>query len=75
MATRYIDTYFECLRSCKSVDSDKKKKENAKFTRCLYQNGGMAVDQFKKMLGEEKTEEFLMKYMFYSLLFTAELQS
>ena len=66
MAARYIDTYFECLRSCKRVDPDEKKKENAGFTRCLFENGGMAVDQFKKMLGEEKTEEFLMKYMFYS---------
>ena len=31
---------------------------------CLLQNGGPAVNQFRKMLGDEKTAEFLRTIMF-----------
>ena len=67
MAAEFIDTYFETLQKCQPADPEEKKKKNGEFTRCLFENGGMAVDQFKKMIGEEKTREFLMNYMFISL--------
>ncbi|MBR4807877.1 MAG: SDR family oxidoreductase [Lachnospiraceae bacterium] len=67
MAAEYIDTYFEALKNCEKADPEEKKKKNAEFTGCLFEAGGMAVDQFKKMVGEEKTREFLFKYMFHSL--------
>lgn len=60
----YVRTYFDILNTCKPCDRAEKMKKNAEFTEGLLQNGGPAVNQFKKMIGEEKTEEFLRKYMF-----------
>lgn len=66
MAEEYCQTYFQYLQSCDPIEPTEKKKKNAEFTQNLFQNGGPAVNQFKKMIGEDKTEEFLMKYMFCS---------
>lgn len=66
MAKEYNQTYFHCLKSCKPIEPTEKKKKNAEFTKSLFQNGGPAVNQFKKMIGEKKTEKFLMEYMFCS---------
>ena len=67
MAMEYSREYFRCLKNCSHIDSCSKKKRNAGFSDSLYQNGGPAVNQFKKMIGEAKTEEFLKKYMFCSV--------
>ena len=60
----FSPTIFDILNTCKPCDRTEKMKKNAEFTEGLLQNGGPAVNQFKKMIGEEKTEEFLRKYMF-----------
>ncbi len=66
MAEEYGDAYFQILQTCPPIDPEIKKAKNSEFSECLFQNGGPAVNQFKKMIGEEKTEEFLKRYMFCS---------
>ena len=60
----YAQRYFELLAHCPRCGEEEKKKQNAVFADGLLQNGGPAVNQFRKMLGEEKTAEFLHKIMF-----------
>ncbi|MBO4330620.1 MAG: hypothetical protein J5827_00935 [Oscillospiraceae bacterium] len=64
MVKEYGDGYFGLLSLCGRCDPAEKMKKNAEFTDGLLNNGGPAVDQFKKLLGEEKAAEFLKKYMF-----------
>lgn len=65
MMKDYINVYFRKLDTCDPCDPKEKKKCNAVFVNGLLQNGGPAVDTFKKMIGNEKTEEFLKNCMFY----------
>lgn len=64
MVQEYAALYFELLQHCKSCDAAEKKAENAKFADGLLQNGGPAVNQFRKMVGEEKTAAFIRTCMF-----------
>lgn len=64
MLDEYSAEYFRILRQCPVCDPGEKKAENAKYVNGLLTNGGPAVDQFKKMLGDEKTAEFLRTVMF-----------
>ena len=68
MAEEYGEEYYHILQTCPPIDPEIKKEKNSEFCECLYHNGGPAVNQFKKMIGEEKTEEFLKRYMFCSIL-------
>ncbi len=60
----YAQRYFALLARCPRCGEEEKKKQNAVFADGLLQNGGPAVDQFRRMLGGEKTAEFLRKIMF-----------
>ena len=60
----YAQRYFALLAGCPRCDETEKKKQNAVFADGLLQNGGPAVNQFRKMLGDEKTAEFLRTIMF-----------
>ena len=60
----YVLRYFDMLARCARCDEEEKKKQNAVFADGLLKNGGPAVNQFLKMLGEEKTAEFLRTVMF-----------
>lgn len=64
MAEEYGEAYFRALKSCDVISMQEKQKKNAEFSEMLYACGGPAVNQFKKMIGEEKTKEFLVKYMY-----------
>ena len=64
MMRDYSELYFRILEGCAPCDPDEKKKCNAAFVDGLLENGGPAVDAFRKMMGEDKTEEFLRNYMF-----------
>ena len=64
MAEEYGQKYLQLLQSCERVSAEEKQKKNAEFSEMLYACGGPAVNQFKKMIGEEKTKEFLVKYMY-----------
>ena len=63
-------TYFEYAKEAPALsEDDKKKKYEAikEFSDQLAEKGGVAIDNFKKTLGEEKTKEFLGK-AFYGYL-------
>ena len=64
MMLEYTERYFELLAQCQPCAADEKKAENAKFANGLLQNGGPAVNQFRKMLGDEKTAAFIRTCMF-----------
>ena len=67
MEEEYGDKYYKLLQNCEPIDPEVKKEKNAEFSGSLFNNGGPAVNQFKKMIGAEKTEEFLKRYMFCSI--------
>lgn len=68
----FSSTYFKLLEACQHCDPGQKKSRNAKLTESLIANGGPAVNQFKKMIGAEKTAEFLRTCMFCSARETGE---
>ena len=67
MEEEYGEKYYKLLQNCEPIDPEVKKEKNAEFSGSLFNNGGPAVNQFKKMIGAEKTEEFLKRYMFCSM--------
>ena len=60
----YSGIYFRLLEGCAPCDPDEKKKLNGEFVNGLFSNGGPAVDTFRKIMGDEKTETFLRDHMF-----------
>jgi len=60
----YCETYADLLAACPACDPAEKAKANSVLPEGLLKNGGPAVNQFKAMIGEEKTAEFIRKYMF-----------
>ena len=65
MLKEYCGVYFLLLESCDPCDPEAKKKCNQELADGLMQNGGPAVDTFRKMIGDEQTERFLKNCMFY----------
>lgn len=64
MAQEYSAAYFRRFGACEPCDPAEKKARNGAYAQGLLDNGGPAVDQFKKILGEEKTARFLKTVMF-----------
>lgn len=65
-----LNAYIEYAKKEKDIDSEQKpKKVEAikEFADKLVENGGVAINNFKKSLGDEKTKEFLGK-VFYGYL-------
>jgi len=65
-----LNAYIEYSKKEKDIDSEQKpKKVEAikEFADKLVENGGVAINNFKKTLGDEKTKEFLAK-VFYGYL-------
>ena len=60
----YSETYMDLLAACPACDPEEKAKATSVLPEGLLKNGGPAVNQFKAMIGEEKTAEFIRKYMF-----------
>lgn len=60
----YSEAYFAALLRCPACDPAEKNRKNAVLPDGLLSKGGPAVDQFKSLIGEEKTAEFMKKYMF-----------
>ena len=63
-AKDYGEAYFALLPGCGACDPAEKMRKNAEYAEGLLKNGGPAVDTFRKILGREKTAEFLKRYMF-----------
>ena len=64
MLKEECDMFFRLLESCEACDPEAKKKCNRRFVDGLLQNGGPAVDTFRKMIGSEQMERFLKSCMF-----------
>ena len=60
----YCKAYFSSLLLCPPCDEAKKSRVNAALPDGLLKNGGPAVNQFRAMIGEEKTERFLKGFMY-----------
>ncbi len=60
----YCEGYFSALLRCPVCGQEEKNRRNAVLPEGLLENGGLAVDQFKRIIGEEKTALFLTKFMF-----------
>ena len=65
-ARAYCEGYTALLADCTPCDAAEKKRKNAAFSDGLLQNGGPAVDTFTKLIGPDRTAEFLRTYMFCS---------
>ena len=62
-----LNAYIEYAKKEKDLDSEQKaKKAEAikEFADKLVENGGIAINNFKKSLGDEKTKEFLGKVLY-----------
>lgn len=64
MMADYTGTYFSILAECPACDPEEKKACNAAFADGLLVNGGPAVNTFREMMGDERTEAFIREYMF-----------
>ena len=58
------ETYFHLLTECQDCDPEEKKACNKAFADGLLSNGGPAVNTFREMMGDERTETFVREYMF-----------
>lgn len=60
----YFAAYRENIRRAQAVDPAAKKAKTAAYVDGLFSGGGPAVDQFKKLFGEETAREIFEKYVF-----------
>ena len=61
---KYFDIYLEALKRAGACDPAAKKEKNQAFAQGLLDHGGPAVDQVKKLFGEEKAQKLILDYMY-----------
>ena len=64
MATEWLEAYMALLEKAEKCDREEKRKAVRRYTDRLFTEGGVAVDQFKKMLGEEAALRMLGEFIF-----------
>ena len=64
LVREYCEGYFSALIRCPACEPTEKNRRNAVLPEGLLAKGGPAVDQFRKMIGEEKTAVFMTQFMF-----------
>ncbi|MBQ6292445.1 MAG: hypothetical protein IJK77_01020 [Lachnospiraceae bacterium] len=60
----YFDAYLENVAIAPACDPEEKKAKTKAYVDGLFKNGGPAVDQFKKLIGDEAAREVFEKYVF-----------
>ena len=60
----YFTAYLENVARAPEADPAEKKAKTQAYVDGLFANGGPAVDQFKKLLGDEAAREVFEKYVF-----------
>lgn len=60
----YLNAYLEILDDSKKCDEEKKRAKAKEYTEGLLSNGGPAVDQIKKLIGDEKTGVLFREFIF-----------
>lgn len=64
MVTEWLAEYMSLLAGAPKCDREKKRKATRRYTDRLFTEGGVAVNQFKKMLGEEAAVKMLGEFIF-----------
>lgn len=64
IAAAYFAALRENIRRANPVDPTKKKEKTAEYVDGLFAKGGPAVNQFRKLFGEETAREIFNKYLF-----------
>ena len=56
--------YLDVLDAAPECDADAKRAQNRIYVDRLLREGGMAVDNMKKIIGVEKTERLVRTFMY-----------
>lgn len=64
MAEEYLMAYIQVLNEAPECDPAAKTAKEKAYARGLIENGGPAIDQLKKQLGEAEAAELFEKYLF-----------
>ena len=64
MVTEWLEAYMALLAGAAKCDREEKRKAVRRYTDRLFTEGGVAVNQFKKMLGEEAALRMLGEFIF-----------
>ena len=59
-----ISAYIDDLITAESCDERAKREKVREFAVNLYNNGGPAVDQIKKLFGEETAKRLILRHMY-----------
>ena len=60
----YLDEYLKLLRGLPACDAEKKREKVRAFAQGLLDNGGPAVNQIRKLFGEETAQRLLLSHMY-----------
>ena len=63
-AEDYLRQYLSQLCALNECDRQKKTEKVRAFAETLYAQGGPAVDQFKKLFGEETARRIILRHMY-----------
>ncbi len=61
---KYFDAYMKELELAEDCDPDAKRKANSILPQGLLEHGGPAVDQVRKMFGEELASRLILSHMY-----------
>lgn len=64
MVSGYTDEFIKFLKASPACEKAAKQAKVFDYTDTLLKKGGPACDQFKKMIGVDKTRELFMKFIF-----------
>ena len=63
-AHSYLQVYAAQLKNAVSCDSAAKEGKIRRFAETLFEQGGPAVDMFRKLFGEDTARRMILKYMY-----------
>lgn len=66
LSDEWLSEYLRLFAKAPKCNREEKRKKIRQYTDKLFTQGGVAVNQFKKMLGEDKATELLDQYIFSS---------
>lgn len=64
LSDEWLNEYLRLLEKAPKCNMEEKRERIKRYTDNLFKQGGVAVNQFKKMLGEEAALELLGEYVF-----------
>lgn len=67
MCNEYLDVYLDILKHAKDCEYSLKQKSNSNYVDQLLEKGGPAIDNFRKIIGRDKCDTLVKKYMFNTI--------